>query len=41
MLMFKSSAKYIIGTGTNDDVGVGIVCAFEVAKCTQYVVVGG
>jgi ABC-type sugar transport system substrate-binding protein len=41
VLTSKSSAKYIIGTGTNDDAGVGIVRALEAAKRTQYAVVGG
>jgi ABC-type sugar transport system substrate-binding protein len=40
-LTSKSSAKYILGCGTNDDAGVGIVRALEAAKKTQFAAVGG
>jgi ABC-type sugar transport system substrate-binding protein len=40
-LTSKSSAKYILGCGTNDDAGVGIVRALEAAKKTEFAAVGG
>ncbi|HVW16648.1 MAG TPA: substrate-binding domain-containing protein [Solirubrobacteraceae bacterium] len=41
LLTKHSSAKYILGTGSNDDAGVGIVRALEAAKRTKYAAVAG
>lgn len=40
-LTSRSNAKYILGCGTNDDAGVGMVRALEAAKKTEFAAVGG